>query len=63
MSEESRKHSQPVLLRFEPDQLAMIDRAADLAGLNRTAWLRATAIRNAREELAKATPTPKKRGK
>jgi len=51
MSEESRKHSQGVLLRFEPDQLEMIDRAAELAGLNRTSWLRAVAIREARQEL------------
>jgi uncharacterized protein (DUF1778 family) len=51
MSEESRKHSQGVLLRFEPDQLEMIDQAADHAGLNRTSWLRAAVIRAAREEL------------
>lgn len=51
MSEESRKHSQSVLLRFEPDQLDMIDRAAKHAGLNRTSWLRLTVLRVAREEL------------
>jgi hypothetical protein len=51
MSEESRKHSQGVLLRFEPGQLDMIDRAAELAGLNRTSWLRLTVLRVAREEL------------
>lgn len=51
MAEESRKHSQGVLLRFEPDQLDMIDRAAEHAGLNRTSWLRATVLRVAREEL------------
>lgn len=51
MSEESRKHSQSILLRFEPDQLDMIDRAAEHAGLNRTAWLRSSVLRAAREEL------------
>jgi uncharacterized protein (DUF1778 family) len=51
MSEESRKHSQSVLLRFEPDQLEMIDKAAEHAGLNRTAWLRSSVLRAARDEL------------
>jgi hypothetical protein len=51
MAEESRKHSQSILLRFEPDQLAMIDKAAEHAGLNRTAWLRSSVLRAAREEL------------
>jgi transketolase len=63
MSEESRKHSQGVLLRFEPDQLEMIDRAADLAGLNRTAWLRALAIREARREVGEHEAPPPKRGR
>lgn len=58
MSEESRKHSHGVLLRFEPDHLEMIDKAADLAGLSRTSWLRALAIREARRELAE-DPTAK----
>jgi uncharacterized protein (DUF1778 family) len=51
MAEVNRKHSQSVLLRFDEDQLELIDRAADHAGLNRTAWLRAAALRSAREEL------------
>lgn len=51
MAEESRKHSVPVLLRFEPEQLEMIDKAAEHAGLNRTAWLRSSVLRSAREEL------------
>jgi len=51
MAEESRKYSQGVLLRFEPEQLDMIDRAAEHTGLNRTAWLRATVLRAARDEL------------
>ena len=53
MPDRSRKHSQPVLLRFEPDQLELIDQAAERAGLNRTSWLRATSLRVARQELAK----------
>ncbi len=51
MPDETRKHSQSVLLRFEPDQLEMIDQAAEHAGLNRSGWLRAAVIRAAREEL------------
>lgn len=51
MAEETRKHSQPVLLRFEPEQLELIDRAAELAALNRTAWLRSVALRVARQEV------------
>jgi uncharacterized protein (DUF1778 family) len=50
---ENRKHSQSVLLRFEPDQLQLIERAAELAGLNRTAWIRMTLLREAREEAGK----------
>ncbi len=46
-----RRHTEQVLLRFDPEQLALIDGAADQAGLNRTAWLRMTALRVAREEL------------
>jgi uncharacterized protein (DUF1778 family) len=52
MAEEHRKHSQGVLLRFEADQLDLIDKAAEHAGLNRTGWLRSAVIRAARAELA-----------
>lgn len=48
-----RRHTEQVLLRFDPEQLALIDEAADQAGLNRTAWLRMTALRVAKEELGK----------
>jgi uncharacterized protein (DUF1778 family) len=51
MVDRPRKHTDAVILRFEPEHLAMVDRAAELAGLNRTAWLRALAIREARREL------------
>ena len=61
MAEESRKHSQSVLLRFDPDQLAMIDQAAELAGLNRTGWLRSAALRAARQELAESAGKAKPR--
>jgi len=46
-----RRHSEPVLMRFEPDQLRLIAEAADHAGLNRTAWIRSTLLRAARREL------------
>ena len=55
MAEENRKHGHSVLLRFEADQLEMIDRAAEHAGLNRTAWLRSAVIRSAREELGEGS--------
>ena len=48
-----RRHTEQVLLRFDPEQLGLIDEAADQAGLNRTAWLRMTALRVAKEELGK----------
>ncbi|HKV12584.1 MAG TPA: DUF1778 domain-containing protein [Thermoanaerobaculia bacterium] len=51
MTDENRKHSQSILLRFEPEQVEMIDRAAEHAGLNRTSWLRSSVLRAAREEL------------
>jgi len=52
MSEDpTRRHSAPVVLRFEPEQLDMIDRAAGKAALNRSAWIRSTLLRVAREEL------------
>ncbi|HZF10800.1 MAG TPA: hypothetical protein VFE33_18585 [Thermoanaerobaculia bacterium] len=50
---EKRRHTEQVLVRFDPEQLALIDGAADQAGLNRTAWLRMTAIRVAKEELGR----------
>jgi uncharacterized protein (DUF1778 family) len=51
MADRPRKHTEAVILRFEPEHLELVDRAATQAGLNRTAWLRALAIRMAREEL------------
>ena len=48
-----RQHTEQVLLRFSPEQLGLIDEAADQAGLNRTAWLRMTALRVAKDELGR----------
>ena len=54
MVDRPRKHTEAVILRFEPEHLELVDRAAELSGLNRTAWLRALAIREARAELAES---------
>lgn len=51
MADRPRKHTAAIVLRFEPEQLEMVDRAAELAGLSRTSWLRALAIRAARQEV------------
>jgi uncharacterized protein (DUF1778 family) len=51
MADRPRKHTEAVVLRFEPEHLELVDRAAAQAGINRTSWLRALAIRVAREEL------------
>jgi uncharacterized protein (DUF1778 family) len=52
MSEDpNRRHSAPVVLRFEPEHLELIDKAAEGAALNRSAWIRSTLLRVAREEL------------
>jgi uncharacterized protein (DUF1778 family) len=51
MADPPRKHSAALILRFEPEQLEMIDQVAEDAGLNRTSWLRLTALREAKREL------------
>jgi uncharacterized protein (DUF1778 family) len=51
MKEVRRKLSQGVLIRFEPAQLDLIDKAAARAGLNRTKWLRSTVVQAAKVEL------------
>jgi hypothetical protein len=40
-----------VLLRLDSEQLQLIEEAAENAGLNRTAWMRAILVRNARHEI------------
>jgi Protein of unknown function (DUF1778) len=54
MADRPRKHTEAIVLRFEPEQLELVDQAAELAGLSRTSWLRALAIRAARQELAES---------
>ncbi|TSD83646.1 hypothetical protein FFK22_036770 [Mycobacterium sp. KBS0706] len=38
--EAKRQNMEPVIVRFDPDQLAEIDRRAAGLGLSRSAWLR-----------------------
>ena len=55
-STSQRQHSEPVLVRFTPEHLRLVDAAAERAGLSRTGWVRSTLIRVAREELAHPEP-------
>ncbi len=48
---QSRRQSQPVLLRLEPEHLGLIDDAAEHLGLARAAWIRSTLLQAAREVL------------
>lgn len=52
---EKRKHSQPVLVRFTEKQLEIIDKAAERAGLNRTAWVRTTLLTAARDQVGEGS--------
>jgi uncharacterized protein (DUF1778 family) len=49
-----RTQTAPVLLRFEPNHLEMIDHAAEHLGLARAAWIRSTLLQAAREVLKQA---------
>lgn len=60
-AEAKRRHSQSVLLRLTPDQLDLMDQAAEHAGLSRTGWMRATLLRVAREEIGVETRRPSRR--
>jgi len=51
MTDEPRKHDQPVLLRLTAEQLALVDRAAEHAGLSRTGWIRMVLVRESRREV------------
>lgn len=51
-----RQHSEPVLVRFAPAHLKVVDAAAERAGLSRTGWIRSTLIRVARDELSQPEP-------
>ncbi len=50
-----RTQSEPVLLRFEPAHLEIIDRAAEHLGLSRAAWVRSTMLQAARGVLKEAS--------
>jgi uncharacterized protein (DUF1778 family) len=47
----NRTQTAPVLLRFEPTHLEMIDHAAEHLGLARASWIRSTLLQAAREVL------------
>ena len=53
-SDHGRNQTEPVLLRFEPAHLEIIDRAAEHLGLSRAAWVRSTMLQAAREVLKQA---------
>jgi uncharacterized protein (DUF1778 family) len=48
---QGRTQTEPVLLRFEPGHLEMIDAAAEHLGLARASWIRSTLLQAAREVL------------
>jgi uncharacterized protein (DUF1778 family) len=52
---QNRTQTEPVLLRFEPSHLEIIDRAAEHLGLSRAAWVRSTMLQAAREVLKQAS--------
>jgi uncharacterized protein (DUF1778 family) len=53
MSAESRTPpTEGVLIRFDPKHLKLVSQAADYLGLPRSAWMRATVLREARQILA-----------
>jgi uncharacterized protein (DUF1778 family) len=56
---EKRKHSGSVRIRLVPEHEADIRHAAQLAGLNLSAWVRERLIKSAREELVRAGLAPK----
>lgn len=60
MADRSRQHTDSVLLRFKPEQMELVNRAAEQVesrtGLNRTAWLRSVVLSIARRELGEVGP-------
>jgi len=54
MSLEKRRHTEAVRLRLLPDQDKLIRKAADMAGISVSAWVRDRLVQVARRELAKA---------
>jgi uncharacterized protein (DUF1778 family) len=59
MSDGTRTPTEGVLIRFDPNHLKLVSEAADYLGLPRSAWMRATVIREARQILAER---PEKKG-
>lgn len=55
MADRARQHTDSVLLRFKPEQMELVNRAAARVeartGLNRTAWLRSLVLDTARREI------------
>lgn len=51
---QGRTQTEPVLLRFEPAHLEMIDAAAEHLGLARASWIRSTLLQAARDVLRQA---------
>ncbi|HYQ85360.1 MAG TPA: hypothetical protein VEP28_15385 [Rubrobacter sp.] len=60
MADRARQHTDSVLLRFKPEQMETVSRAAQQVetrtGLNRTAWLRSLVLEAARRELGEVGP-------
>jgi hypothetical protein len=51
MSAGNRTPTEGVLIRFDPNHLKLVSEAADYLGLPRSAWMRATVLREARQIL------------
>jgi hypothetical protein len=52
MTEGTRAPTEGVLIRFDPQHLKLVSEAANYLGLPRSAWMRATVLREARQILA-----------
>jgi uncharacterized protein (DUF1778 family) len=55
MREEKHSPTEAVLIRFDPNHLKLVSDAADYLGLPRSAWMRTTVLREARQILAAKT--------
>lgn len=47
-----RTQTEAILIRFDPSHLKLVSEAANYLGLPRSAWMRATVLREARQILA-----------
>jgi uncharacterized protein (DUF1778 family) len=52
--QQTRTQTEPILLRFEPAHLELIDKAAGHVGLARASWIRSTLLQAARGVLKEA---------